>query len=146
MGDTVELPSAIEPSEWFVVFHRKGVGRIISALAVGEFKHVSAFGYCAGYKAWLVYDVQWRGTRVFLADKATIMALTDGCNVLKVPRSDRRMGMSSRAGLYCVSAVKHLLGLRCVAATPSQLYRFLLSHGGVPIHGAGQPARDDGRS
>lgn len=141
----VEIPAAIEPTEWFVVFHRKSVNRILSFLAFGEFKHVSAFAYCAGLKVWLVYDVQWSGTRVMLVDKLSILALTDGCDILKVSRTGERMAMSSRLGFYCVSAVKHLVGLRCVAVTPGALYRHILRNGGMPIHGAGPTPATSGR-
>lgn len=136
----------VEPAEWFVVFHRAGVGPVISALAVGEFKHVSAFGYCAGVRAWLVYDVQWAGTRVWLCDKVAIMEWTKDCAVVQIKRSDAVMGLAARLGLYCVSSVKHLLGLRCVAATPTQLYRHILRNGGILISGTEQSALSARRS
>jgi len=129
--------TAIEPSEWFVVFHRKSATRWLGIVTPGEFKHVSAFGYCPGVKLWLLYDVQWSATRVMLLDKHAIMRWTDGCDILKIARTKTRMELSSRLGFYCVNAVKHLLGLKCVAATPSALYRHILRNGGIPIHGRG---------
>lgn len=131
----------IEPAEWFVVFHRQAAARWIEWLAMGEFKHVSAFGYCAGVKAWVVVDVQWGGTRVWLGDQAAMLEWSQGCVVLRLARTDAHMGLSSRLGFTCVAAVKHLLGLRCVAATPTQLYRHILRSGGIPIHGQ-RPAPD----
>jgi hypothetical protein len=133
MDAVVDIPSAIEPSEWFIVFHRKSVNRILSFLAFGELKHVSAFGYCPGVKLWLLYDVRWSGTRVMLLDKAAIMAWTEGCDILKIERGNDRMGMTSRFALYCVPAIKHLLRLKCVAATPDGLYRHILRNGGIAI-------------
>lgn len=123
----------VEPNEWFVVFHRRSNSSILSWLAFGEFKHVSAFGYCVGVKLWLVYDVQWVGTRTMLMDEQSILEWTRGCEILKIARTDTRMGLSGRLGLYCVSAIKHLIGLRCVAVTPGQLHRYILRNGGVCI-------------
>lgn len=141
MGDVVALPNAIEPTEWFVVFHDRSANRWLSALTPGRFKHVSAFGYCPGVGLWLVYDVQWIGTRVRLADKAGIMAWTHGCAVVKITRADQRMGPTARIGFTCVNAIKHLLRLKCVAATPDALYRHILRNGGVPLDGAARPAQ-----
>lgn len=136
--DPVATPDAIEPTEWFVVFHRKAASRFFSLIAFGEFKHVSTFAYCPGFKVWLIYDVQWSGTRISLiADneqgRLAVGRWIDGCEVVKVTRNWKSTGLHSRLGLYCVSAVKHLIGLRCVAATPSALYRHILRSGGMPL-------------
>ena len=146
--NSVEIPNCIEPSEWFIVFHRKSLNPILSFLAFGERKHVSAFGYCPGLKVWMVYDVQWAGTRIMLVDKGAIIEWTRGCDILKIKRVNHRMGLSSRFGLYCVNAIKHLIGLKCVAATPDQLYRHIIKHGGILISEQQQPrtAADSGRS
>lgn len=134
MDDVVDAVRIAEPTEWFVVFHRKTANRILSFLAFGEFKHVSAFAYCDGFKAWVIYDVQWRGTSIRIADQAALIEMTRGLDILKIARTAKRMGASSRIGFTCVTAVKHLIGLQgCVAATPSQLYRHILRNGGVDI-------------
>jgi hypothetical protein len=138
MGGVADEQVAIEPGEWFVAFHRTSASQILSFLAFGDLKHVSAFGYCPGVKLWLVYDVQWSSTRVILMDKAAIMAWSRGCDVLKIARTGQRIGLSSRLGLYCVSAVKHLIGLKCVAITPGSLYRHILRNGGIVISEQGQ--------
>jgi hypothetical protein len=150
MGEPINPALAVEPSEWFVVFHRKSTNRVLSFLAFGEFKHVSAFGYYAGFKAWLIYDVQWRGTRLLMIPhsedgKQIIAGWTDDCEIVKIARGEKRSALSSRIGLYCVSAIKHLIGLRCVAVTPSDLYRHILRNGGMLIDGRARPT-DPGRS
>lgn len=133
MGEVVEHRRVVEPTEWFVVFHRTSTSRILSFLAFGEFKHVSAFAYAPGFKCWLMYDVQWRGTAVTVADQAAVIGLTRGCTILKMPRTSDRMRMTARAGFYCVTAIKHLLRLRCVAVTPDALYRHILHNGGIMV-------------
>lgn len=140
MGEVVEAVSAVEPNEWYVVFNRTSANPILSFLACGEFKHVAAFGYLPGVKMWLVYDVQWSGTRVWLANQQAIMEWTRGCDILKIAAIRKRMILPGRLGLYCVSAVKHLLGAKCVAVTPSQLYRHILRNGGIVISDARRPA------
>lgn len=130
---------AVEPTDWFVVFHRTSTSRVLSFLAFGEFKHVSAFAYCAGFRAWMMYDVQWGGTALRLVDKAALMELIRDCEIVQLPRSEARMGLSGRVALYCVSSIKHLLRLRCVAVTPNALYRHILRNGGTVI-GEHRPA------
>lgn len=140
-------PDAIEPSEWFVVFHTKAMNRVFSALACGRFKHVSALGYCAGFKAWLLFDPQWSGLRITLhshdAMRKFFADYSRGCAVVKIARSTDAMRLSSRLGFYCVPAIKQLLGLRSGALRPSALYRQLLRNGGVLID-AGQPSANSG--
>lgn len=145
MGEVVDALRVVEPTEWFIVFHRKSMNRVLSALAFGDLKHVSAFAYCAGFKAWLIYDVTWSGTRIWLADKDAVLRWSAGCDILKIERTDRRMGPSSRLGLYCVTAIKHLIGLKCVAATPGALYRHILRNGGILISEQ-RPSAPTGRS
>ena len=130
---TVELPSAIEPTEWFVVFNETSANWWLTLLTPGHFKHVSAFGYCHTIKLWLAYDVQLSGTRITLMDKAAVMAWTKDCTILKIARTGQRMGLRHRICFHCVTAIKHLIGLKCVAATPDGLYRHILNHGGILI-------------
>jgi hypothetical protein len=136
--DEVALPHAVEPDQWFVVFHPEAKSRWLSLLACGHFKHVSAFAYCPGFKAWLIYDAQWCGLRLMLfphgdVAKAAIAAHTKNCVILKMTRANQSMGLSSRLGLYCVSTVKHLLVVRCRAIRPDTLYRHLLKIGAVRV-------------
>jgi len=128
-----DLPAAIEPAEWFVVFHVKSATRWLGLITPGRYKHVSAVGYCAGYKAWLLYDVQLSRTRLMLLDKPTVLAWMADCDVVRIAAATRPMGLRCRFGLTCVTAVKHLLGLLCVAPTPTALYRHILRNGGIPI-------------
>ena len=133
-----------EPSEWFVAFHRDSGSRVLSFLAFGEFKHVSAFGYCPGVKVWLVYDVTWTRTwlRLVAHDAAGTAALaewTRGCEILKLSPQGRTPPLRARIGFFCVPSIINLLGLRCVAVTPGQLYRHILRLGGQSISAAIRP-------
>jgi hypothetical protein len=126
------LPDAIEPTYWNVVFwpSESRLARIF----VGRFKHVSAFTYIAGFRAWLMFDNQWGGTRISLfAHPHAFVPALHGTTIVKVDRAFAPIAISSRLGTYCVPAVKQLLGLSCVAATPTGLYRYLIKHGGSVI-------------
>ena len=132
--DTYELPDAIEPSYWNVVFHPSQTR--LNRLLLGRFQHVSAFTYIPGVGAWIMIDCQWGGMRIALIPRINILvAYTRGCTVIKFDRRYQRFALASRLGYYCVPAIKQLLGLSCVAATPDAFYRHLIKHGGVLISG-----------
>jgi hypothetical protein len=141
MDEDIHIPGAVEPVEWFVVFHRKSTTRWLAWLACGEFKHVSAFAYYPGFKAWLVYDVNMRGTSLIMLSheraKTALADYTDDCDVVKIVRDPRPYGFqfSSRFFFYCVPAIKNIIGLVCVAMRPDSLYRLILRNGGVLVHG-----------
>ena len=128
------LPDAIVPSYWNVVFH-PSLTRL-NRLVLGRFQHVSAFTYIPGTGAWLLYDCQWGGVRLALIPRINVLvAYTRGCAVVKFDRRYERFALASRLGYYCVPAIKQLLGLSCVAATPDGLYRHLIANGGELISG-----------
>ena len=132
--DTYEVPDAIEPSYWNVVFH-PSLTRL-NRLVLGRFQHVSAFTYIPGTGAWLLYDCQWGGVRLALIPRLNVLvAYTRDCAVIKFDRRYQPFALTSRFGFYCVPAIKQLLGLSCVAATPDGLYRHLIRHGGELISG-----------
>ena len=132
--DTYELPDAIEPTYWNVVFHPSQSR--LNRLLLGRFQHVSAFTYIPGVGAWIMIDCQWGGMRIALIPRINILvAYTRGCAVIKFDRRYQRFALASRLGYYCVPAIKQLLGLSCVAATPDAFYRHLIKHGGELISG-----------
>ena len=137
--DTITPFSTVEPNDWLVVFHRKTKIRWLKWLAMGEFVHVSALAYCAGFKAWLVYDTQLNGTRLFLiphgdAVKSFFVEHADGAEIVRFRRQYGGMGFTSRLGFYCVPAIKHLLAVRCGAWRPDALYRELIRLGGTRVN------------
>ena len=132
--DTRVLPDAIEPTYWNVVFHPSQTR--LNRFLLGRFQHVSAFTYVPGVAAWIMIDCQWGGMRIaFIPRIAVLVAYTRDCAVIKFDRRYQRFAFSSRFGFYCVPAIKQLLGLSCVAATPDGLYRHLIKHGGELISG-----------
>jgi|SRR5215472_308884 len=132
--DSYELPDAIEPTYWNVVFHPSVTK--LNRLLLGRFQHVSAFSYIPGVGAWIMVDCQWGGMRIALIPRLNVLvAYTRNCTVIKFDRVYQQFAISSRFGFYCVPAIKQLLGLSCVAATPDGLYRYLIANGGELISG-----------
>src|SRR6516162_5118909 len=99
--DTQILPEAIEPDTWNVVFHpsESRLGRVLL-----RFKHVSAFAYVPGFRAWLICDVQWSGLRLCLFSHEAAMRLfthyTEDCTLVTFTRQHHPMMLASRLGFY----------------------------------------------
>lgn len=130
--------TAVEPDTWFVVFHPTAAAAWMNRLPIGRFKHVSAFAYVHGIKAWLICDVQLHAFRLIaLRDNQdaldALATITAGCTVLHLKRKDGAKPFF-RIGFWCVPALKHLLGLRSSALRPDGLYRDCLRAGAKIIH------------
>lgn len=123
-----------EPARWTVVFHRTASNWFFSAIAMGEFKHVSAFSWVPSLMVWVIYDVSFERTKIeILPDteesKARLAQIIRGnCIVTMNVRHDAvPLG---RFGFFCTSAIKHLLGLRGGALRPDSLFRLCVANGG----------------
>jgi hypothetical protein len=130
----VAILTAAEATRWSIVFHRQAENRLFAMLAMGHFKHVSAFAWLPGPRVWIHYDLGFRRTRVVVLpdtaeSKAYLAALITGNAIVTMKvRGDARPVM--RLGLFCTSAVKHLIGLRSSALRPDALFASCLRHGG----------------
>lgn len=130
----------IEARRWTVVFHRKAENRFFAVIACGQFKHVSALAWIPELSQWWVYDVGFRRTRLSVLEdgahaQATIAGIVKGNATITIDVREDGLPLM-RLGLFCTTAVSHLLGLRCSALRPIALYRHLVAKGGV--------VRDDG--
>lgn len=131
--DAVALKAA-EPARWSIVFHRQAENRIFGLIAMGRFKHVSAFAWLPGPRVWVHYDLGFCRTRIIVLpdtaeSKAYLAALIAGNAIVTMKaRGDARPFM--RLGLFCTSAVKHLIGLQGFGLRPDALYRLMVSRGG----------------
>lgn len=136
-----EVPAfGIEARRWTVVFHRKAENWFFATIAMGRFKHVSAFAFIPELDIWTIYDVGFRRTRlVHLADtdhaKTILGEIIRGNCTVTVETSTGSLPLM-RAGLFCTTAIKHLIGARSSALRPDRLFRHLVANGGV--------VRDDG--
>jgi len=138
----------IEARRWTVVFHRRAENWFFAAIAMGHFKHVSALAWIPELAQWWVYDVGFRRTRLRVledgaAARTEIAALVNGNATVTVDVRDDGLPWM-RLGLFCTTAVSHLLGVRCASPRPDALYRRLVAEGGdVRDNGSseGPPAR-----
>lgn len=145
-----EIPAfGIEARRWTVVFHRKAENRFFAAIALGEFKHVSAFAFIPELGIWTIYDVGFRRTRLtHLADtdhaKTILAHIVKGNCIVTVEAQDDNLPLM-RAGLFCTTAIKHLIGVRSSALRPDRLFRHLVAQGGVVCDDGSREATDSAR-
>jgi hypothetical protein len=139
--NVIELPDAIEPTTWNVVFHTVAPNPLYGFLAFGHFKHVSAFAYVPGLRAWLLYDAELNGTRLRLLPHGErgikqLMAYSAGCVILTMEKAYPvdPLPLGGRLGFYCVPAIRHLLGVRCRCLRPDALFKAMLRSGGVLVN------------
>jgi len=127
-----------EPKEWFVVFHRDSLRQWVNWLAWGRYKHVSAFGRVPWSGDWVFFDYLTGRTRVLMVpDEKSDRFLAHYAKMGKIvkmpaPNPDDE-GMKFKPGLWCVTAVAHLLGLRTCALRPDALLRHCLANGGTIV-------------
>lgn len=130
-----EVPAyGVEAIRWTVVFHRKAENRFFSAIAMGHFKHVSAFAWLPECGHWLIYDVGFRRTRLKMlpdteAAKSILAAIVTGNAAITIDVRDTELPWM-RLGMFCTSAVAHLVGIRSGALRPDTLFRHLRAKGG----------------
>ena len=145
----VARPQLVE--EWFVVFHERCASPFWQRAVPGRFKHVRAFAWVEGVRAWVFYDV-WLtgGSRITLSPGGEMGDMMmgqfiEGASVLKMTaRPDARPSLSTLVGFWCVPAVRRLLNLPGGALMPDALWRDCLAHGAeIVIHG-GRPSTPAG--
>lgn len=122
----------VAPLKWTVCFHPQSNLAWVNRIP-GRFKHVSAYAYAREFGLYLHYDIKIAHTQITpCRDALALMEFIRGCDCVEMPT-----GAASRPQLafYCVPAIKHLLGIRCVVLRPDGLYRYCLQHGGRLIYG-----------
>lgn len=127
-------PFGVEATRWTVVFHRKAENRFFSLIALGKFKHVSALAWVPELNQWWIYDVGFRRTRLKVIEdgshaKQMIGSIVRGNATVTIDVRNELPWM--RLGMFCTTAVSHLLGVRCAALRPDALYRKLMASGGI---------------
>lgn len=130
---------AAEPESWILVFSRESRVWWVKLLARGRFNHVKAFGYVPATDSWLFVDLGiQRLAIVSLPNTAAadryFFDFTRDTEMLRFrPIASERHRL--HPGLWCVPAIKHLIGLRSGALLPSRLWEDCLAAGGEPILG-----------
>lgn len=125
----------VEATRWTVVFHRKSKHLFFRLIAMGHFKHVSAIAWIPELGQWWVYDVGFRRTSLkVLVDgesaQTIVAAIVKGNATVTIDIRDDGLPWM-RLGMFCTTAVSHLIGIRTGALRPDRLYRHLVAQGGV---------------
>lgn len=117
--------------QWFVMFQPADKRRFWSDwLSPLEFQHVCAFTYSTGGERWVIYDVNRGGTALAAVDDAMLSdwityMRRKGAKVLQIEADLNAARPPFPIGLWCVTAIRHALGIRSRALRPIGLYRDL---------------------
>lgn len=119
---------------WLVVFHPHSAVWWVEKFCPDRWKHVSAIGFVPEANVWVTVSWELGRMRVCVTPDEKInewlaVWCPEGSAVLRVAAPDYDRGpWRPRMGLFCVSMIAHLLGVRG-ALLPSQLWRTLLANG-----------------
>ena len=138
VSDDGFLLSECEPTEWFVVFHRESLRPWVRFFACGRYRHVSAFGRVPWSGDWVFYDFMTARTRILMVpdekSDAILAQYAKMGKIVRMPAPDPvDSGVKLKLGLWCVTSVAHLLGLRTCALRPDTLLRHCLANGGTIV-------------
>jgi hypothetical protein len=105
-----------------------------AARARAKYKHVAAYAYLPGFKAWLIYDVNMVRTSIVVVpdgDEALgyLYELTRDADLMAFKRGDgvHRFGRPGFSACGACRHCKHLIGLRSGALRPDALFRDCLA-------------------
>lgn len=139
MMGAAATPSAFEPEVWMLVFARTSPSWLVRAMAHGRYQHVKAFAYVPPMDAFVFYDMAFNGMGIVLVpNRPAALASYMGPFVRDADLMSFR-AIRHPAGrfvprlMYCVPAIKHLIGLRSGALLPDRLWRDCLAAGGEPL-------------
>lgn len=119
-NDNRPMPSPQPIPEWNVA--------IRTAPGMG---HVFAFGYDGQANSWVVFDPLRHRTEIGLISPVNfdwwLIEAIEGFEVYRIAAQDHAMLLFP--GLWCVGAVKRLVGIRSSALSPAGLRRDLIAAG-----------------
>lgn len=125
------------PRFWEVCFVGKDRRAPWDWLLPKHYRHVFVLGYVVEHDLWICYDVSCFKTEIAIHSNATAGWLLNWAREqgghLTWPAPVVKQTFAVRPGFWCVPAVKHILGLRCVAMTPKGLHDYLVRHGATPL-------------
>lgn len=121
---------------WNVVFMSGPRASWWDWLTHPKYRHVCAFGYSVTTDTWVIYDVADSHSRISVvtADWFDRWFMTRRDRMTEVLRMSCQSGrdVRMRTGLWCTTAIKHLLGIDSGALRPQALYRDMVRLGARP--------------
>jgi len=130
---------AREPAAWVLVFSRTSKTWWVRWLAWGRYQHVKAFAFVPAVNVYVFYDWALDRQGIVVAPnndetvKGYLAEFIDGCDLISAPLRVAARPRVQFGFLYCVPAIKHLIGLRSRALRPDRLWRDCLAAGGTTI-------------
>lgn len=130
------------PMLWQVCFCKRHRAHWVDHFLAPGFRHVFLLGYVVAADAWLLYDLRRDVTEIAIVSRERAarllgMAFAEGTVLAfeALPPPKRRGAGAYRLGFWCSRAIAHVLGVRCVAATPKRLHDYLLKIGAQKLRG-----------
>lgn len=138
-GRIVPIAHKAQPRVWQVCFAKRTRTWWVDRFLPDGFRHVYLIGYVPEFGLWLLFDPLNDATGISILSKEMAgryltLAMTEGA-VLNFPARTviPRVRFWHRLDFWCVPAVRHVLGLGCVATTPRGLHDYLVSLGAQPL-------------
>ncbi|MEL7111324.1 MAG: hypothetical protein AAGK93_00100 [Pseudomonadota bacterium] len=136
---------------WNVVFLKAETRRhLLDLFTPPDWRHCVAFGF--SQDRWIVYDVGDVRSQILVLRPYQFDIWISGIEpritaAVQIHTKEAARPLA-RVGLWCVTAIKHLTGIRSGAFTPKALFRDLLANGGkVHEHyGQGENTQAPGKS
>lgn len=131
---SVPVADFATPRLWNVCFTGTERHRWFDRFLRSGFRHVYLVGYVPEFGVWLKYEVLFAYTTLAIVSGDHVAglfaaAMRDGDVVAVAPQFHVKHNPVVYLGFWCAPAVRHALGLRCVAITPQGLHRYLLKMG-----------------
>lgn len=139
IGRFVPTHIKAEPRVWQVCFAKRTRTWWADSFLPAGFRHVYLIGYVPEFDTYVMFDPASDGTQVSIlspgmAGRYLARAIDEGAVLNFAARTIYpRVRFWHRLGFWCVPAVKHILGLGCVAMTPHRLHSYLLTLGAQPF-------------
>lgn len=130
---------------WYVIFYPNAREHWWDWFTHRSWRHCAMYGWNNG--SWIVFDVADKRSRLRVLTSGEFaewhfeqITSMNATAIVKI-RTQLDGGLRARIGLWCVTGVKHMLGLRSSALRPKALFRDLISNDAEVIHWNGNEGR-----
>ena len=132
---------------WNVIFQTNPREHWWDWLTCHQWRHCCAYGWNAD--RWIVFDVADTRSRIHVMLDAEFdvwlsQRMEKATAVVKFP-TQMGGGLRARVGLWCVTSIKHLLGLGSSALRPKALFRDLVRQGAEVVYENGREGKSPQR-
>ena len=139
LSESLWREKSADGSDWYVFFFdadrsRRAWGHVCCRQGFG---HCLAIRYSPKFGHWIITDWNAYHLDIKILDREetelVFAQLIFGATCLRFKPRRPAGGSVKSVLLYCVPALKHLLGVKTWAVTPYQLYCYLIENGGIEV-------------